>query len=218
MDLSKAVSSVLREESLENILINKFGVDQMTANELMKGISFSDYLEIQNLIDAGDTEGVANLVGVSPQTENSYSAARKQTHDIDPEAQQPNEPIPLEIPDLKIGDPVGTDKGPGRVMKVQDLGDTTTYTTDKNTQISTSDKIQAPRIDPTDDDAVDAEIERLQQLAGIDSGIEEGGVGNTMKGGALASGAMSGAVVSKNKIKKMTHKNMKPGPKPKKRR
>lgn len=225
MKLTKAANSVLKEDSLLNRLTSELGVKSNIANAIVQGLDFSTYVAVNRALVDGDKQEAAKLLGIEEQPvdeteQNAYTAARKGP-DADGENQQPQGSVPqgstpIDITDLDIGSELDTDQGVAKVSKVDKIGDTTTLTTNKNTQLSISDNPQLPQVDLTNKDDAEAEIDRIKKLAGIESGLGEEGTGRPggFKGGAIAAAACSGTVMGPNKIKKLTSKPKKPGPKP----
>lgn len=223
MSIKKLVNKMLREDSPAETVARELGMSAADANTMMTNMSFSNYLELQAAITAGDSEKIKSLVGVTEA--NAYTLARNgvtQNHQGGTQAPVNNAAktsgSDLDVSDdFKIGDTVNTEKGEGKISSVNKMGGKTTYTTNKNTQFSTSDHVEVP--DVTSKEDAESEISRLKDLAGIEEGenatrLKPGG----FRGGAIAASALSGATMSLGKIEKLTKGKTKPGPKPKKKR
>lgn len=226
MDLLTGLNSILHESTLDAELSSKFGIDQQQASMIVRGLDFSTFLQVQDALVSGDDAAVADLLGIrdlQQEETNAYTAARTGTAQAQANTPQDDVEANNAMSELKVGSEVPTDKGDAKITRVDKLGDTTTYTTDKSTQMTQSDNIQPPRGDLSMPDEAEEEIARIRQLAGIEEPeVTENGVGSGkpggFRGGALASAALSGAVMSKGKIDRYTHKEQKPGPTAKKKR
>jgi hypothetical protein len=212
-------------------------MDTDVAKELVRQLSFSDYVNVEKAINADDLQTVANILGVSDiprKTEegaNSYATAQ-QSMQPDPAAQSGNASLnaaskpanpttpgnqEIDLTKLHAGDKVRIpkqNKGQSKevtVKNVNNIAGATTYRTNGPEQIVATNTPQVPN-----KAAAEKEIQRIKQLAGIEDKSSPLGVEESTFG-VLHSASIAGAVMPKNELKNKLRKlkpNKKPGPKP----
>lgn len=228
MNLDNVKNKVLTEERLESMLSSKLHIDSSQANSIVKNIDFETYTNLKSALNADDLEKAQSLIGVD-ETTNSYAAARSGQDNVGAAPEDDS----FDVGMLDAGQSIKTPQGDAKIDNVTKLGSETNFSTDKDTNITVSDKPFVPRTPATSPDEIEGEIDRLRKLSGITDQPEPGlggsesdltpepGLGeeaHTLGKPASVtpstSAAMAGVGNSVNKIKKMHKKAEKPGPKP----
>lgn len=205
----RIVKGMLNED-VSSILSQTYGVDSSKARELLRQMSFSDYTDLKDAIDANDTPKVKAILHSKIAMEgNAYTAARQGTQD--PMANQDQDDEMVNLAALQTGDMVSTGDGDSKISSVSMMGDKTTMQTDNGQHISISDMPDIPNAPITNRDDAMAEIERIRQLAGIEDEAmgEEIGSPTPMTCKAMSRDGST----TPNQIIKRHRKNEKPGPK-----
>ena len=192
-DLYEYIGSATNEQSLVSKIANIFALEKESVTNLIESLDFADYVELTNVVNSGDKRRIRHIIGknMEPTQEsaNSYAAS---TSVSQPAAPQTNEP-----------------------MQQNDNGSNFSTNVDVD---ELQDKDTEDGVSKTDEDGLEEELNRLRALSGIGEGqaTTTGRITSTTPS-FLNSAAIAGAVMPKNKMKKLTKSPSakKPGPKTK---
>ena len=216
-------------ESLSSSTASLLDVEQDEIEDLMKSISFSDYLRLSKAVSAGDKLEAARIVKLSLLDEadvtsnaNSYSSGTDKDDNQSNNQSNNQANDNSDISNLSVGDTITVGDSANqhdKVTSITNIGDTKIYNTDQGHKVTVGQTATSP-------DMMKQDIDRLKKMAGIEDSGDDSDKSHTdtnidavtkegFSGGAISAGGISGVMISKNKIKKYTTKPKKPGPKPK---
>jgi hypothetical protein len=199
-------------KKLSDQLSELFKIDKEKAYQILSDLDFSDYIEVTNAVNAGDRDKVNFILGksIDESTANSYSTTPSSTTTT-------STPTNTEF---KAGDKAKYIGDDGKAMDVEVLGDPDAKEITK-IKVGNQEKV-VNKAALSKDQAVQEEIDRMLQLAGIvtldeqkarvkDTRAKATGAVTTSTPSAIDSFAKAGVISGKNKLPK-TKKSKKPGP------
>lgn len=173
----RIVNSILNENVVD-LAVDKLGMDEREAAELIKRLDFSDYTDLQGALSVDDVETAKRIIGSTPVDENSYAVANgtevppgQQPRQPQPQGQQPQGQMgdePIDLSQLSVGDKVTTNGSEASIKRANVIGGQKTFDTSDNKHIMVSDKPIPPTIPSNNPDDVMKQIKDLQRRAGIE--------------------------------------------------
>lgn len=195
-DLYEYVGSAKDEQTIISKISDLFSLEKEQVTKLIASIEFADYIELTNAVNSGDKDRIQYIIGkdmsMAQESANSYTATAAVSQATNQQS---------------IEQPQTDDKGSNFSTSV-DIGTVDDLQNKDNEDGSSN----------TTDDGLEEELKRLRELSGIGErqATTTGRVTSTTPS-FLNSAAIAGAVMPKNKMKKLTKSPSakKPGPKTK---